>query len=215
MRKWIPPLLIVVATLVSVFMYPKLPDQVPTHWGMDGTVNGWSSRIFSAWLMPVMMAGIWLIMRLLPHVDPRKANYPRFKGMYEALIVLTLVFMLGIHVLVLTSATGARFDMARIAPLGIGAFFVAIGLLLPKAQSNFFVGIRTPWTLTSELSWERTHKLGGMLFVVVGVLTAAAALIRPQLSVPVLIASTLGMTLLLFVYSYRVWKRDTQRRSLF
>jgi uncharacterized membrane protein len=125
--------------------------------------------------------------------------------MYEALIVLTLAFMLGIHVLVLTSATGAQFDMARIAPIGIGVFFVAIGLLLPKAHSNFFVGIRTPWTLTSDLSWERTHKLGGMLFVLIGVLSGAAALVRPQLSIPVLIVSTLGVTLLLFVYSYRVW----------
>jgi len=196
-------------------MYSKLPDQIATHWDASGNVNGWSSRMFGAWLAPVMMAVIWLIMRLLPNVDPRKANYEKFKGMYEALIILTLAFLLGIHVLILAAATGARVDMARMAPLGIGAFFIGMGVLLPKAQSNWFVGIRTPWTLTSELSWQRTHKLGGILFVAAGALTGAAALIRPRLSIPVLVSSVLGITLLLFVYSYRLWKEDTQHKSTF
>lgn len=213
MRKWIPAYLIVAATLVSIFMYSKLPDRIPTHWDIEGNVNGWSSRLFGAWIIPVMMAAIWLIMRALPNIDPRKANYEKFKGMYEAFIILTLVFMLGIHLLIMAAANGAHVDVARIAPLGIGGFFIAMGLLLPKAQSNWFVGIRTPWTLTSELSWQRTHKLGGVLFVLVGVLTAAAALIKPSFSVPVMIASTIGITILLFVYSYRVWKEDTHHRS--
>lgn len=213
MRKWIPALLIIAATIASVVVYPQLPERIPTHWNMSGEADDWSSRLFGAWLIPLMMAVLWLIMRALPHLDPRRANYEKFKGMYEALIVLTLAFMLVIHVLMLASATGTRMDVGRIVLATVGAFFGVIGFLLPKAHPNWFVGIRTPWTLTSDVAWERTHKLGGPLFVLVGVLTLVTALIAPRFTVWVLTLSVTGVTVFLFIYSYRVWKIDTQRRS--
>lgn len=213
MRKWIPALLIIAATIASVVAYPQLAERIPTHWNMSGEADDWSSRLFGAWLIPLMMAVLWLVMRALPHLDPRGANYEKFKGMYEALIVLTLAFMLVIHVLMLASATGTRMDIGRIVLATAGAFFGVIGFLLPKAHPNWFVGIRTPWTLTSDVAWERTHKLGGPLFVLIGVLTLVTALVAPRLTVWVLTLSVTGVTVFLFIYSYRVWKMDTQRRS--
>jgi len=213
MRKWIPALLIIAATIASAVVYQQLPERIPTHWNMSGEADGWSSRLFGAWLIPLMMAVLWLIMRALPHIDPRRANYEKFKGMYEALIIVTLAFMLVIHLLILSAATGTRMDMGRIVLASVGAFFGVIGFLLPKAHPNWFVGIRTPWTLTSDVAWERTHKLGGPLFVLIGVLTVVTALVAPKLTVWVLTLSAIGVTVFLFVYSYRVWKADVHHRS--
>lgn len=213
MRKWIPPVLIIVGVIASVVVYPGLPERVPTHWNLSGEIDGWSSRFWGVWMIPLMMAVIWLIMRLVPHIDPRRANYEKFSGMYEALIIVTLAFMLGLHVLLLTAATGRVVAMGRIVMAGIGAFFVVIGVLLPRVHSNWFVGIRTPWTLSSDLSWERTHRLGGALFILVGALTLLSAVVVPRSSVFVLIVGGILVVPFLFVYSYWVWKEDPARRT--
>jgi uncharacterized membrane protein len=213
MRKWIPALLIIAATAASAVVYPRLPAQMPTHWTMSGEVNGWSSRLFGAWMVPLMMAVMWLILRAVPHIDPRRENYEKFKGVYETLIVLILLFMLGIHLLLLAKATGSKTDVGRVALSSTGLLFIALGFLLPKAHPNWFVGIRTPWTLTSDVSWERTHRIGGPLFMLIGALTAVTGLVAPTMTVWVLVASVVAVTVFLFVYSYRVWKEDTHRHS--
>lgn len=215
MRKWIPALLIIAATVATMVVYSRLPERMPTHWNMSGDIDGWSSRLFGAWLIPLIMAAVWFIMRALPHIDPRRANYEKFSGMYEALIILTLVFMLGLHLALLAAATGTQMDLTRIVLASVGAFLGVIGFLLPKAHPNWFFGIRTPWTLTSDIAWERTHKLGGPLFVLIGALTVVTAVVAPQLTVWVLMLSVIGVTFFLFAYSYKAWKEDTHHRSAF
>jgi uncharacterized membrane protein len=211
MRKWIPPALIILAVLASVVVYPRLPETMPTHWNASGGVNGWSSRFWGAWIVPLVMAVLWFVMRLLPHIDPRRVNYEKFSGMYESLIIATMTFMLGLHVLLLMSATGTAVAMDRVMMGGVGAFFVVIGVLLPRARPNWFVGIRTPWTLSSDLSWERTHRIGGLLFIVLGVVTVISALLVPRSPQWVVLGCGVPMVIFLFVYSYRVWKGDPAR----
>lgn len=212
MRKWIPAGLILAAVAASIFTYPKLPESMPTHWSASGEVNGWSSRLWGAWLVPLIMAGVWFILRAIPHIDPRKANYEKFAGMYDALIILILTFMLVMHVIVLAAATGTAVRMDRIVMPLVGVFITAIGFLVPRAHPNWFVGIRTPWTLTSDLAWERTHKVGGPLFILFGLLMIAAGLLAPEQAIWILVASAIALVLFLFVYSYQVWKRDPSKR---
>lgn len=212
MRKWIPLLLVVAAVVVSIFYYPKLPEEMVTHWDASGSPNGYSSRLFGAWLLPLLMSVVWLILRAVPHIDPRRANYEKFSGMYDALVILILGFMLAMHVVVLMAATGAPIKMERVAMPIVGAFIATMGLLIPKAHPNWFVGIRTPWTLTSDLSWERTHRIGGPLFVLLGVLMIVTAFIMPEIAVWVLVAAVVGIVIFLFAYSYQVWKNDPLKR---
>jgi uncharacterized membrane protein len=212
MRKWIPLALIVVAVVISIVAYPKLPDQVPTHWDLSGDVNGWSSRLWGAWMLPLIMAVVWLIMRAIPHIDPRGANYAKFEGMYDWLIILVIAFMLVMHVVVIMGATGSPISMTTIVMPAVGIFIAAMGLLLPKVHPNWFVGIRTPWTLTSDLSWERTHKIGGVLFVALGLLMVVTTLLAPTTAIWVLVIAAVGVTIFLFVYSYQVWKEDPSKR---
>ena len=212
MRKWIPLVLIVVAVVISIVAYPKLPDQVPTHWDLSGDVNGWSSRLWGAWMLPLIMAAVWLIMRAIPHIDPRGANYAKFEDMYDWLIILVIAFMLVMHVVVIMGATGTPISMKTIVMPAVGIFIAVIGLMLPRVHPNWFVGIRTPWTLTSDLSWERTHKIGGALFVALGLLMVATTILAPTTAIWVLIIAAVGITIFLFAYSYQVWKEDPSKR---
>lgn len=212
MRKWIPAVLILAAVTASIIVYPQLPERMPTHWSASGDVNGWSNRLWGAWMLPLLMAVMWLVMRAIPHIDPRRANYASFSGMYDALVILLLVFMLVIHVIVLAAATGTPVRMDRIMMPLVGVFIGAIGFLIPRAAPNWFVGIRTPWTLTSDLSWEKTHKLGGPLFIAFGVLMIAAGFFAPEQAIWVLVIAAVALVVFLFVYSYQVWKTDPLKR---
>jgi uncharacterized membrane protein len=213
MRKWIPIVLIAAATIASVIAYPAMPERVPTHWNMAGDVDGWSSRFLGAWLMPLMMAVILIILRVVPLIDPRRANYAKFSGAYEAIVSVTMVFMFGLHLMLLAAATGSKVPVGRIVPGAVGLFFVFIGWLLPKAHPNWFIGIRTPWTLTSDVAWEKTHRLGGVLFAACGVATMIAALVVPEQAIWILIATTVATVVSLLAYSFIVWKRDKQPAS--
>lgn len=212
MRKWIPLLLIVAAVALSIFYYPQLPEKMPTHWSASGEANGFSNRLWGAWMLPLFMALTWMIMRAIPHVDPRKANYEKFAVMYEALVILILAFMLAMHLVVLMAATGTPIRMDRVVMPSVGIFMAIMGFLIPKAHPNWFVGIRTPWTLTSDLSWERTHKIGGMLFIALGALMVASSFLAPEVAIWILGAGALAIVIFLFAYSYQVWKTDPLKR---
>jgi uncharacterized membrane protein len=211
-RKWIPLVLIVIAVFVSIFAYPHLPDRVPTHWNASGEVNGWSSRLWGAWMLPLIMALIWLILRAVPHIDPRKANYAKFQGMYDWLVILVIAFMLAIHVVIILAATGSPIEMHKVMMPSVGIFIAALGFLLPRVHPNWFVGIRTPWTLTSDISWERTHKIAGPLFIALGVLIVASTAMAPTTAIWILVVAAVGITIFLFAYSYQVWKEDPLKR---
>src|SRR5450756_1845627 len=182
MRKWIPLLIVVAAFVASAIVYPRLPEMVPTHWnGMDAQPDSWSSRAFGAWLTPVLLLGLWALVRILPAIDPRGANYAKFGGAFEAIIGSLMLFLLGMHILLLRAALGYPAPMQRVVPFGIGILLIVIGNLLPRARPNWFVGIRTPWTLSSDRVWEKTHRFGGRVFVAGGLPVSYTHLTLPTI----------------------------------
>ena len=214
MRRWIPLLIVIAAFAASAIVYPRLPEMVPTHWnGMDAQPNGWSSRVVGAWLTPVLLLGIWALVRVLPAIDPRGANYAKFGGAFEAIIDSVMLFLLGMHIVLLRAALGYPVQMERIVPLGVGLLLIVIGNLLPRARPNWFVGIRTPWTLSSDRVWEKTHRFGGRLFVVAGFLIAIAALFWVQWVHVVLITTIVLATAAVLIYSYLEWRREQMPAS--
>lgn len=213
MRKWIPAVVIVLAFGASAAVYPQLPDRVPSHWNMAGEIDGWMSREWGAFLMPLVLVGLLGMFYLLPRIDPKGANYSKFKGTYETVILTSMIFTLGVHFVMLAAALGKDVSMNRIMPAGIGLMLMVLGNLLPRTRSNWFVGIRTPWTLSSDRVWERTHRFGGRLFVVAGALAVLAAVFFPALSNAVLIGGVTCVTLLVLAYSYVTWRYDPEARN--
>ena len=208
MRKWIPLLIVGVAFIASAVVYTRLPETVPTHWSIDGQPNGWSSRLWGAWMIPLFLIGMLALFRFLPVIDPRGKNYTKFGGTFEGIIVSLMLFMLGLHIIVLRAALGYNVGMGRVLPIGVGALFIVIGNLLPRARPNWFIGLRTPWTLSSDRVWEKTHRFGGRVFVAGGILMVLAAFVSAQWAHVVLFAVILTCSAGVMVYSYLEWRRE-------
>ncbi len=213
MRKWIPLLIVIAAFAASAIVYPRLPETIPTHWNMDGQPDGWSSRAFGALITPVILLFVWGFVRVLPAIDPRGANYAKFGGAFEAIFDSLMLFLLGMHIVLLRAGLGYPVQIQRIAPFGIGVLLIVIGNLLPRCRPNWFVGIRTPWTLSSDRVWEKTHRFGGRLFVAAGFLIAIAALFWAQWVHVVLVTSILLAIAAMLIYSYLEWKREQSTAS--
>jgi uncharacterized membrane protein len=210
--------LVVVGMLaVSAWAWPQIPDgaQVPIHWGIDGRANGWAPKWQGLLLLPAMTGGIALVLAFAPRVDPRSGNIQRSATAYWAIAVAALVLMAVIHVAAVLAATGRSVNIGLIVSLAVGGLFVVVGNFLGKTRSSWIFGIRTPWTLSSELAWTRTHRLGGYLFMLLGVAVIAAALLAPG-GVPafLLLGGVVVLVPLLFAYSYLVWRDDPERQQV-
>ena len=213
MRKWISVLIVVAAFAISAVVYPRLPATIPTHWDFSGQPNGWSSRLWGAWLIPIFLLGMLALVRILPRIDPRGSNYAKFGGAFEAIIDSIMLFMLALHIVALRAALGHPVQMQRILPLGIGVLLIVIGNLLPRARPNWFVGIRTPWTLSSDRVWEKTHRFGGRVFVAGGLTITIASLVWVNEAHVVLVAVMVLATFSVLFYSYLEWKREQPASS--
>lgn len=210
MRKWLPAALIVAAFAFSLAVYGMLPERIPTHWNLRGEVDDYSSRAFGAFFMPAMILGVWLLLRAVPHIDPRRTNIEKFRDTYETMVALVVSFMVVLHVAVLGAALGWPISIARIAPFGVGALLVIVGNLMPRVRSNFFMGIRTPWTLSSETVWVKTHRVGGYMLVGAGLIMMASAFVRSQLFATIAFASVAATAVATIIYSYVLWRSETR-----
>lgn len=175
MRKWYPAVLVVAAFAMSLAVYSRLPDPMVIHWGPNGQPNGWASRLFGAFAIPLMMSVFAILFRVLPDADPRKDNYEKFWSSYDliATSVVTLCFV--VQCVLLGKALGLPIPVERVAPAAVGAFYICLGNVFPRLRSNWWIGIRTPWSLSSDENWARTQRVGGYLFVAAGVLLLADA----------------------------------------
>jgi uncharacterized membrane protein len=201
-------LIVAAAFIASAIVYPKLPDRVPVHWNLAGQPDGWSGRAWGAWAIPTFLLILWGAMRILPSIDPRGANYAKFRPAFEAIVDSIMLFLLALHIVALRTALGHPAPMQRVLPLGIGLLLVVIGNLLPQARPNWVIGIRTPWTLSNDRVWEKTHRFGGRVFVAGGLLIFLAGLVLVQWAHIVLFAVMLLVTASVLIYSYVEWKRE-------
>ena len=211
MRKWYSWLLVALTSGFSALMYSRLPDRIPTHWDEVGRINGYTSREWGVWLMPVVLLAIAIIVPRLPAIDPRRDNYEKFRPSYDLVVnaIMTLIAIL--HVATLGAGAGWPVRMERVTPLLVGALFVVIGNVMPRARPNWLFGIRTPWTLSNDRVWERTHRLGGLLFVIAGLLLVVSALALPASTLPVLIVGVIVAAIVPVIYSYFIWRQETSR----
>lgn len=201
--------LIVIAFLINIVVYSKLPDQIPTHWNVAGEIDGYSSKAFGAFMAPVIMLVVWLGMKFLPNIDPKKKNYEKFDSSYSIIICLLTSFFFVLHLLTITVSLGYDISINKVMPLIIGILFIILGNYMPKSKRNFFYGIKTPWTLTSDVSWRKTHRLGGKLFVLAGIIVVISSIfLTGTVQVIIFVTSTSIATLVPIVASYFYAKND-------
>ena len=202
--------LITFAVAFSLSVYNRLPDQMASHWNTANQVDGYMSRFWGAFLMPVVAVAMLLLFLVIPGIDPLKANIAEFREYFNTFIVLIIVFMIYMHVLTMLWNLGYdQFNMGTAMLPAMGLLFVFAGVMMRKAKRNFFIGIRTPWTLSSDRVWDETHRIGSTLFIISGILALLGAFFADY-AVWFILVPVLASTLFLLVYSYVLYQRETK-----
>jgi len=199
--------LIALAFIVGLVLYSKMPDPMPSHWNIAGEVDGYMPRFWGLFLLPLVLVGIFLLYLAIPRIDPLKANIATFNREYNLMMVLISGFMFYVYILTLLWTLGFEFNMNLMILPAMGVLFIAIGYLLGNARRNFFVGIRTPWTLSSDTVWAETHRLGKWTFIAAGAISIFSAFLG-EISFWVFLGATLLAAFVPVVYSYILWKKE-------
>ncbi|MBU2678096.1 MAG: SdpI family protein [Gammaproteobacteria bacterium] len=196
---------IAITIAVSAYLYPTLPEQIPTHWNLAGEVDDYTPKPWGVLIMPLAAVFVFVIMKLIPVISPRGFRTDQFRGVLNIFTVTLVGFMSAVALLVLLAASGRNVHMNEMIFAGVGLLFIVLGNYLGKVRKNFFIGIRTPWTLASDEVWNRTHRLGGWIFVLIGFFMFLNAFIRfPE---GWLIGSIVVVALVPIVYSYVLYRK--------
>jgi uncharacterized membrane protein len=206
-------LLIGAQFLLAAGSWPDSPDSVPTRWALDGNVDGYGDRFQGLLLLPLVSLGLYLALLFAPQVGPRRENYPHFAGSYTLLRFAVLALMTAMYGMIQLAMRGYPVPVTRVIPLSIGALFLVIGSQMGRLRPNWFAGPRSPWTLSSELSWYRTNRLAGWLLIAAGAMLLLAGLLGSALLMAATVAATVLGALGLIGYSYRVWAADPNKNG--
>lgn len=199
--------IILVHFLIGIYFYPQMPEQMATHWNIRGEVNGYLPKFWVLLLTPLISVGIFLLFLAIPKIDPLKHNIEKFRKNYDGLVLSVLVFLLFLDSLVISWNAGVRFSMFQALAPAIGILFYYLGVLTENAKRNWFIGIRTPWTLSNESVWDKTHRVGGKLFKICGIL-ATLGFVSEELTLFFILAPLITVCVYLTAYSYFEYQRQ-------
>ena len=204
-------LLIAGATIAGLLLWNQFPEQMASHWNVNDQVDGYMPKFWGVFLMPLVTLGMFVLFLVLPSIDPLKANIAQFREAFNLFIVLMVAFMLYVHALTLAWGLGyTGFKMSTSMLPAMGLLFFFIGYMLRKAKRNFFIGIRTPWTLSSDTVWDKTHQIGAVLFMVSGALAVIGGLIGGMTAFWMLFIPLIGSSIFLVAYSYVLYRNETR-----
>lgn len=204
-------ILTLIGLALSLWVYPKLPEMVPSHWNAAGEVDDTMSRNMITFLLPGLSLVVGLLLLYLPNIDPLRCNVERFRRVYNLFIVGFAAYLIFIHVLILLAGLGIEFNMTYLLIPPASLMMFGIGFVLEKTRPNWFLGVRTPWTLSSPVVWEKTHRLGGQLFKVSGGVMLLGLIVSPEVAFMIMIGAILLTTIVLIFYSYFAYQEEKSR----
>jgi len=202
--------LVLAATIAGLTLWNRLPDQMASHWNVNDQVDGYMSKFWGVFLMPLISLGMFLLFLVIPNIDPLKANIAQFRDAFNLFIVLIVGFMVYVYALTLLWNLGyTDFGLGKAMMPALGVLFIFVGYMLRKAKRNFFIGIRTPWTLSSDRVWDETHRIGAILFALSGVLALLGSFFGGMTAFVMLMVPILGSAIFLVIYSYILYQKET------
>ena len=206
-KEW--PILVVmlIATAAAPYFYLHFPEVVPIHWNFNGQPDNWSSKSFAAFFFPILIWALYFLFIYLSKIDPRR-NYQEFRHAYNVMRSAIIIFMVAIYAVTSFNGLGYSLAVDTYVPVGVGLLFIVVGNYLNKIKSNWFIGIRTPWTLSSEEAWRKTHRFGSKIFILAGILIGSSPWLPDSWQVSVFVATIVVMVLGTFGYSYYVYQQD-------
>jgi uncharacterized membrane protein len=198
-----------ISFIIGISFYSLLPDKVASHWNAKGEVDGYMSKFGGLFLMPVISLVLLLLFIIIPKIDPLKHNIEKFRKYFDGFIVLMMLFLFYLYILTILWNIGVRFNFVHLLVPIFSIFFYYCGILIQKAQRNWFIGIRTPWTLSNEQVWNKTHKIGGILFKIAGIISLIGILL-PEYALFFVICPVILASLFPVIYSYFAYQKLTK-----
>ena len=200
-----------VPIIILIMIYGKMPETVPTNFGFDGTINAYGPKS-TLWMLAGMGPLLALLFQFMPRIDPRKRNYEKFQKYYDVFAIFMELFLLGISSMIFVEILRpGTVSIGRAVTVLICLLFLLMGNMMGKIKHNYFFGIRTPWTLADPDVWNRTHRLGGRMWFLIGVVLLPCCLLLPEkVFFILLMAGVLGSTAALFLLSYLWYRRKHQ-----
>ncbi|HEW91656.1 MAG TPA: SdpI family protein [Thermotogaceae bacterium] len=200
---------ILLSFIIGIYFYPQMPEKIASHWNAQGQVDGYMSKFWGLFLMPLLSMILFLLFIAIPKIDPLKHNIEKFRKYYDGFVVLIIVYLFYVYLLTIFWNIGIRFSMVQPLAPAMGILFYYIGILTENAKRNWFIGIRTPWTLSSEKVWEKTHKIGGKLFKTAGAFAFIGVFFQSYalffILVPIILVAAYTI-----IYSYFEYQKETR-----
>lgn len=219
--EWFLLVAVIAFFVTGALFYPHLPPQIASHWGANGEVNGTMSRTAGVIIFPIIFTILALIFFLIPRIDPRRENIAKFRTYYDWFVTVFAVALYYIYILTLiwnveSAATGGAGGLAAGGPFDlslailppIAALLYIGGMILPRTHPNWFIGVRTPWTISSPTVWQKTNAAGGWVFRAVGIIALAGIFFPPIVAIWFLLVPILVSAIGLVVYSYVLYERE-------
>ncbi|MFA6321856.1 MAG: SdpI family protein [Candidatus Buchananbacteria bacterium] len=207
----IPIIAILLSVLASFYFYANFPDLVPTHWNYRGEIDGYAPKLFGAFFFPALIIGIYLFFLFLPYLDPQKNRYQEFAKVYHTFKTLIVLFMVFIYFFTGLAGLGYPAPVNIVVPIGVGILFLVLGNYLGKIKPNWFMGIRTPWTMSNEEVWNKTHRLGGKIFMLIGLFMIFGTILPATWFFISFMAVVIIGSLIPIFYSYWLFKKITNK----
>jgi uncharacterized membrane protein len=198
--------MILISFAAGIYLYPQMPENMASHWNAQGQVDGYTSKAVGLFLMPATSLGMLLLFALVPKIDPLKKNIEKFRKYYDGFIVIMIAFMFYLYVLTIAWNVDMEFDMVYSFIPPFAAIFYYSGILIENTKRNWFIGIRTPWTLSSKRVWDKTHRLGGKLFKAAALISLIGLLFRDY-AFFFLIVPIISVSGYIVVYSYVIYQK--------
>jgi uncharacterized membrane protein len=200
-------LVLILTAVITLIAYPVMPEVVATHWNAAGEQDGTMPKFWGLLLIPLLMLSLCALFSVLPRIDPLRENYRKFQGYYDGFILIFATFFLTIQLGIILWGLGIRVSPNLVMPVVIGILFIYIGFLLEHAEPNWFIGIRTPWTLSSVSVWKKTHALGSKLFKLAGVVSIVGILAGEYAWLLILVP-VVSVALITVIFSYTEFRKE-------
>jgi len=204
---WIEMLLIAGMFAIGLIALPHLPAQIAVHFGLNGKPNGWASSWTAILQMPTIALGLWLLLIFMPVIDPRRRNYSTFLGFYRSMRLLLVLFLFLMNFTTIWRGLGHPVNVSVLSTGVLCALFLFMGNYLGRVRPNWFVGIRTPWTLSNDEVWRRTHRFGSRLMMLGALPPLIALVFSSTLALGLLVVCVVATSLAIVIYSYLVFRR--------
>lgn len=203
-------ILLIGSFVLGFYFYNHFPERIISHWNFVGEADGYSGKFFGAFGLPLMNLGIYLLFLFLPLLDPKRERYTAFEKVYHVFRIAFLSVLTAIYLVLGFVNLGYDIPVNRVVPFLVGMLMIVIGNFMGKIKSNWFIGIRTPWTLASENVWNKTHRVGGWLFILFGLIIMVVPFLSYMLGAILFGAGVLALIFGSTVYSYLIYRKEKQ-----